>query len=145
VVARLDRLSRNAPFLLSILDSGVEVMFCDLPEVSGAMGRFVVGIMAHVTELEAGLVSERTKAALAAARQRGVRLGATGADVLAPRWKIEADQRAQALRPMMEELQAKGLSRRGIARALTKRKVPTPRGGRWHAETVGKVLERIGS
>ena len=78
VVGKLDRLARDTRFLLSVLDSGVEVLFCDLPHIPGAMGRFVVTQMAAVAELEAGLISERTKAGLAVARQRGVKLSRQG-------------------------------------------------------------------
>jgi DNA invertase Pin-like site-specific DNA recombinase len=55
VIAKLDRLARNTAFLLTIIDSGVNVLFCDLPHVSGAMGRFLVTQMAAVAELEAGI------------------------------------------------------------------------------------------
>ena len=54
VVAKLDRLSRNVSFLLKLIDSGVEVLFADLPELNGAMGRFMLTTMASVAELEAG-------------------------------------------------------------------------------------------
>jgi Resolvase, N terminal domain len=73
-------------FLLKLIDSGVEVLFADLPELNGAMGRFMLTTMASVAELEAGLVSERTKAALKAAKARGVKLGRHGAEVLAPQY-----------------------------------------------------------
>jgi len=68
IVAKLDRLSRNVAFLLKLIDAGVEVLFGDLPELNGAMGKFVLITMANVAELEAGLISERTKAALKAAK-----------------------------------------------------------------------------
>jgi hypothetical protein len=54
VVAKLDRLTRNVKFMLTLLDSGVEVLFCDMPEVSGAMGRFLLTTMASTAQLEAG-------------------------------------------------------------------------------------------
>ena len=74
--AKLDRLSRNVPFLRALIASDVDLVFCDLPNVPpGAMGRFLLTQMASVAELEAGLTSERTKAALAAAKARGVKLG----------------------------------------------------------------------
>jgi DNA invertase Pin-like site-specific DNA recombinase len=111
-----------------VLDSGVEVLFCDLPHIPGAMGRFVVTQMAAVAELEAGLISERTKAGLAVARKRGVKLGATGA-WLARKHRAEAKVRAQQLAPVIRELQQRGLSMNGIAAELRKRKVATPRGG----------------
>jgi DNA invertase Pin-like site-specific DNA recombinase len=143
VVAKLDRLSRSVSFLLRLIESGVEVLFADLPDVAGAMGKFILTQMAAVAELEAGLVSERTKAALAAARARGVRLGVTGADILAPRWKAEAKARAGELAPVVRDLQAKGYSLRGMATELTRRKVKTPRGGQWSAQTVKMVVGRL--
>jgi DNA invertase Pin-like site-specific DNA recombinase len=77
VFAKLDRLTRNVDLLRSLVASDVDLVFCDLPHVpAGAMGRFLLTQMASVAELlEAGLVSERTKAALAAAKARGVKLG----------------------------------------------------------------------
>ncbi len=107
VVAKLDRLSRNVSFLLKLIDSGVEVLFADLPELNGAMRRFMLTTMASVAELEAGLISERTKAALKAAKARGVRLGRHGAEVLAPKFKEEARHRAAQLEPVITELRSK--------------------------------------
>src|SRR5258705_7082242 len=75
VFAKLDRLSRNVDLLRSLVASDADLVFCDLPHVPpGAMGRFLLTQIAAVAELEAGLISERTKAALAAAA-RGVKLG----------------------------------------------------------------------
>lgn len=142
VVAKLDRLSRNTRFLLTLIESGVDVLFAHLPEVRGAMGKFILTQMAAIAELEAGLTGERTKAALAAAKQRGVRLGVTGAE-RAARYKAEAVARAVELAPILRDLQQQGLSLRGIAVALTKRRVPTPRGGTWHPQLVARVLERL--
>ena len=143
VVAKLDRLSRNVSFLLKLIDSGVEVLFADLPELNGAMGRFMLTTMASVAELEAGLVSERTKAALKAAKVRGVKLGRYGAEVLAPQYRAEARQRAQELQPIIAELKSKGLSLAKIAGELNKRKIATPRGGRWDHSSVRNVINRL--
>ena len=143
IVAKLDRLTRNVAFLLKLIDAGVEVLFCDLPELNGAMGRFVLIVMASVAELEAGLISERTKAALKAARARGVRLGRHGAEVLAPQYRKEARQRAEQLGPKMTELRGTGLSLTKIAAELNKQRVPTPRGGRWDHSSVGNVMQRL--
>jgi DNA invertase Pin-like site-specific DNA recombinase len=129
-------------FLLRLIESGVEVLFADLPELNGAMGKFVLITMANVAELEAGLISERTKAALKAAKARGVRLGRHGAEVLAPKYRDEARQRAEQLEPIIAEL--KGLSLAKIAAELNRRKVPTPRGGRWDHSSVRNVMQRTG-
>ena len=56
VIAKLDRLARSARFLLELVDSGVDILFCDLPQVSGPAGRFLLTSMAGVAELEAGLI-----------------------------------------------------------------------------------------
>jgi DNA invertase Pin-like site-specific DNA recombinase len=143
VVAKLDRLSRNVSFLLKLIESGVEVLFSDLPELNGAMGKFVLITMANVAELEAGLISERTKAALKAAKARGVKLGRHGAEVLAPKFKEEALQRAVELEPLLTELKGQGLSLAKIAAELNKRKVPTPRCGRWDHSSVRNVMQRL--
>src|SRR5215475_3752905 len=108
IVAKIDRLSRNVSFLLKLIEAGVEVLFADLPDLNGAMGKFVLITMANVAELEAGLISERTKAALKAAKARGARLGRHGAEVLASQYRDEALQRARELEPLIRELQEKG-------------------------------------
>ena len=142
-MAKLDRLSRNVSFLLKLIEAGVEVLFADLPELNGAMGKFVLITMANVAELEAGLISERTKAALKAAKARGVKPGRHGAEVLAPKYRKEARQRAKQLEPIIRELQDKGYSRNRIAAELNRRKVPTPRRGHWDHSSVRNVLNRL--
>jgi DNA invertase Pin-like site-specific DNA recombinase len=140
VVAKLDRLTRNVRFMLTLLDSGVEVLFCDMPDVTGAMGRFILTGMANVAELEAGLISERTKAGLAQSKKK---LGRTGAEILAPKYRAEAKTRAEQLAPLIRELQRDGYSMRGIADQLGKRKVATPRGGAWHPQLVKRIVQRL--
>src|SRR5260221_14549124 len=75
VVRRVDRLTRSVAFLSRLLEAGVDVRFADLPQIEGATGRFMLQQMVAVAELEAGMISARTKAALAMARKRGVKLG----------------------------------------------------------------------
>jgi DNA invertase Pin-like site-specific DNA recombinase len=138
VVAKLDR--RNVRFLITLIDSGVEVLFGDLPDVTGAMGRFILIGMANVAELEAGLISERTKAGLAQSKKK---LGRHGAEVLAPKYRAEAKARAEQIAPVISELQRDGYSMRGIAVELDHRKVPTPNGGTWHPQTVKRIVQRL--
>jgi DNA invertase Pin-like site-specific DNA recombinase len=154
IVAKVDRLTRSVAFLSRLLEAGVEVLFCDLPAIEGPTGRFMLQQMAAVAELEAGLISARTKAALAAAKARGVKLGGTnphkltdadralGRGVIAKRAADKAADYASIIR----ELQSAGVtSLTGIAAALTERGIPTPKGlqGAWQAVQVGRVLARM--
>ena len=75
IVANVSRLTRSVAFLSRLLEAGVDVRFCDLPKIEGPTGRFMLEQMAAVAELEAGLISTRTKVALAAAKARGKKLG----------------------------------------------------------------------
>src|SRR5258706_801459 len=75
VVSKMDRLTRNVAFLSRLLEAGVDVRFADLPQIEGATGRFLLQQMVAVAELEAGMISKRTKDALAAAKRRGTKLG----------------------------------------------------------------------
>ena len=157
LVAKLDRLSRNVPFLRSLIEGDVDVAFCDMPHVPpGAMGRFLLTQMAAVAELEAGLISERTKAALAAAKARGVKLGGdrghrpeappdarAGGRASAAARSRAADRAAFRLLPLIEELRAGGASSlHALAAALNARAVPSPRGGAWTATAVRRGLLR---
>lgn len=153
VVAKLDRLARNAHFLGTILQSGVQVVFLDLPNLgSGPVPTFILQQLASVAELEAGLISQRTKAALAQARARGVVLGGdrghkpTRATIEAGAAgkRSAADRRAGDLRVLIEQVIADGhASYRAIAAALNDRQIPTPSGGgAWQATTVSRVMKR---
>src|SRR5215470_974166 len=72
VVAKLDRLTRSVAFLSRLLEAGVDVRFADLPAIEGVTGKFLLQQMAAVAELEAGMISKRTKDALAASKCKGV-------------------------------------------------------------------------
>jgi DNA invertase Pin-like site-specific DNA recombinase len=75
VVSKVDRLTHSVAFLSRLLEAGVDVRFADLPQIEGATGRFMLQQMVAVAELEAGMISSRTKAALAAAKRRGTKFG----------------------------------------------------------------------
>lgn len=145
VVAKVDRLARNVRFLEEILGSGVEVIFCDIPQVQGAMGRFILQQMAAVAQLEAGLISERTKAALAATKERGTKLGGFRGVKVDPALgraakSNKASDFASQIRPIAREIQTAGVSLHGVAAELTARGIPAPRGGAWSAGQVRRIL-----
>jgi DNA invertase Pin-like site-specific DNA recombinase len=143
VVARLDRLTRDTAFLLTLINSGIEPLFCNMPQIPGAMGKMVLTVMAACAELEAGLVSERTKAALAEAKRKGKRIG--GANRKSAEIAAAAAERAAELRPIIDEIKAElpKASANQIAIALNNRRIPTPTGARWHAQSVIRVLQRL--
>ena len=153
VVAKVDRLTRSVGFLSMLLDVGVDVRFADLPQIEGTAGRFMLKQMALVAELEAGFISDRTKAALAAAKRRGKKLGGfrAGAKLTMKARQKGANANAEAaatraadLAPVITELQASGAtSLRAIASALNDRGIPTARGSKWFAASVRDVLARI--
>ena len=103
--------------------------------------RLTLHILAAVAEHEREMISVRTKAALAAAKARGKALGRHGAEILAPAYKAAAQARAEELRPILTEIA--GRSTRAIAAELTARGIPTPRGGRWQAQSVANVLRHL--
>jgi DNA invertase Pin-like site-specific DNA recombinase len=145
VIAKLDRLSRDAHFLLGLEKSGIDFVAVDMPNAN----RMTVGIMAVVAEEERRMISARTKAALAAARARGVKLGGmrAGHHKVDPSLGRQAltmasDAFAARVAPVAKDLQASGLSLRQIAADLTERGVETMRGGAWTAAAVRNVLLR---
>ncbi len=144
VIAKLDRLTRDTRFMLEIADSGVPTVFCDLPELpAGPTGRFMLTMLAAVAELEAGLISQRTRAALQAAKARGVKLGVTGKE-RARENRAAADAFARNLKPVLEELAAENItSVRKVADALNERGIETSRRGRWHPTSVSRLLARL--
>jgi DNA invertase Pin-like site-specific DNA recombinase len=153
VVAKVDRLTRSVGFLSRLLEAGVDVRFADLPTIEGPTGRFMLQQMAAVAELEAGLISSRTKAALSAAKARGRQLGGNRGVRLSDAAKFKgreaqarhALRRATDLAPLLEELRAGGAhSPTEVARALTARGIPTARGGTtWSAPQVLRIQERL--
>jgi DNA invertase Pin-like site-specific DNA recombinase len=140
VIAKLDRLSRNLAFIATLMDSGVEFVAVDNPHAT----RLTLHILAAVAEHEREMIADRTKAALRAAKARGIRLGRNGADRLAPAYRAEAIERARQLAALLAELKSAGMSARQMAMQLTARDIPTLTGARWHAQTVIRMLDRAG-
>lgn len=156
VIAKMDRLSRNAHFLLGLEEAGIDFVAAD----NSTANRLTVGIMAMVAEEEGRQISARTKAALQAAKARGTKLGGRrlsktdGQPVtitaemraagIAARQQRSAS-RAADIAPTIKSLQAAGAtSLRAIAAALNEQGIPTARGGGlWSAVQVARVLERL--
>jgi DNA invertase Pin-like site-specific DNA recombinase len=139
IIAKLDRLARNVHFISGLLESGVDFVAVDNPHAN----KLMVHLLAAFAEHEREQISQRTKDALAAAKARGIRLGRNGADTLAPQYRAQAVERAHQLAPVLAELKRAGMSARAMAAELTARGIATPNAGRWHAQTVLRVIARI--
>jgi DNA invertase Pin-like site-specific DNA recombinase len=148
LIAKLDRLARNVAFIANLLESGVEVTAADMPEAN----RFMLHVMAAVAEQEGRAISERTKAALAAAKARGAKLGWSNPERASEQRqaakkgaavnRAKADELAANVQPIVKELQGEGMSLRRIAATLNERGIKTARGGVWAAATVRNILAR---
>ena len=149
LVAKLDRLSRDAAFLLNLQKSGVRFTVADTPEAT----ELTIGLLAVIAQHEAALISQRTKDALQAAKARGVKMGnPKGAAHIAGKYldrahagnRRKAQQRAEALRATIEAIRAEGvMSGNGIAKRLNEAEIATSRGTRWSARTVLDLLARL--
>lgn len=155
IIAKLDRLSRNAAFLLKLIEGtgSLPIVICDLPNLPGGpVGKFMLTQFAAVAELEAGLISQRTRQALAAAKARGVRLGNPAlragdgklAELASVAWSRIADEKARSILPYVHQARASGArTLREVAEALELRGIRAPNGGtKWSPSQVSRVENR---
>lgn len=149
LIAKLDRLARNVAFIARLMESDVRFIACDMPTADP----FRLHIEAAVAEEEARKISQRTKAALAAAKAKGVTLGGfrgryLSADDLTAGIKVRQDNAATfaaRMMPAINDAKSAGASSlRDIAAALTARGITTQRGGEWTAMQVSRVLKVAG-
>ena len=146
VIAKLDRLARSVAFISAIMESGVEFIAADMP----AANRLTIQIMAVIAENEARMISERTKAALAAAKARGVVLGNRASAIAAQPMAREviakqADNHADNVLPTLRQIVKSGAqSVHVVAEQLNLRGVRTARGGQWHGTTILNLIRRRG-
>jgi len=150
IVAKLDRLSRDVHFISGLMKHRVRFV---VTELGTDADPFMLHLYAALAEKERALISQRTKAALAAAKARGQILGnpkgaahlrAYGNTKAVEAVRAEAQARAEALGRVIEELRGEGVtSANGLAKALNERQIATPRGGRWTARSVLNVLQRL--
>ena len=148
LIAKLDRLARNVAFISNLMESGVEFTAVDFPQAN----RLTIHVLAAVAEYEASAISARTKAALAAAKARGVRLGGDRGGVIASQAAkgnqasavvriAKAEKRASDLLPVIEQIRKDGaVSLRQISEALNELSIPAARGGEWSAVQVQRIL-----
>ncbi len=151
VAARLDRITRRAHTLSQLLEDGYSIRAADMPGADDLMMR----IYAAMAQKERELISERTKAALGAAKARGICLGGDrgyrpsagpNSHAAAVSRREAAEQAAHRLLLEVDRLRGEGVvSRQALARALTESGVPAPGGGgTWTHTTVGRLLARTG-
>lgn len=151
IVAKLDRLARNVEFTARLMNSGVEFVCCDNPHAN----RLTIHILAAMAEYERDQISQRTKAGLAAAKARGVKLGTNSnlSDVARAKGVAAAtearcrfaDERAKDLKTVIEEIKRDGcVTDYAIAAALNDRREPTLSGrGKWYPSTVSRLVKRL--
>lgn len=165
LIAKLDRLSRNAHFLLGLQEAGVDFVCADMPNAN----TLTIGIMALIAQEERKMISKRTKDALAAAKKRGTKLGGRRRKIIGKDAKgkpiygdvakgsvegraaavraitARADARAADLAPTIEDIRVSGAtSLNAIAAALVERGITTPRGkAAWSATQVANLLARL--
>jgi len=133
IFAKLDRLSRNAAFILTLMEKGVRIRCADMPDAD----EFQLHLYAILAHKERRMISDRTKAALEAAKQRGVKLGGA-------RGQDESKAHAESIRPFIQSLNAGGITTpAAIARELNQRGYRTLRDGMWHSNQVTRLLERL--
>ncbi|RYC66256.1 recombinase family protein [Spirosoma sordidisoli] len=142
IIAKLDRLGRNVAFIANLMESRVDFLAVDNPHAN----RLMVHMLAAFAEHEREQISTRTKAALQAAKRRGVELGRHGREVESKKNAKAADQFAQTMRTTINELKAEGFTTvREISEELNRREVETFRksGQRWHPTSVQRLLKRL--
>jgi DNA invertase Pin-like site-specific DNA recombinase len=143
-VAKLDRLSRDVHFVSGLMAHRVPFLVAELgPDVDP----FILHLFAALAEKERAMIATRTKAALAAAKARGVKLGgpklAEAREAATASLKALADRNASNVLPIIREIQRTGAaSLHQIADALNARGISTPRGGKWYAKSVSNLLAR---
>ncbi len=140
VIAKLDRLARSVAFISNLMESGVEFLAVDMPQAN----RLTLHILAAVAEHEREMISQRTRAALAAAKTRGARLGNPRPDMM--KITAQASQQAMMFRnkmaPLVIALRSEGRTLRGVAAELNARGVASAQGRQWHAASVRVVLRQ---
>lgn len=139
VIAKLDRLARNVHFISGLMESGIDFVAADMPSAD----RFMLHIYAAMAEEEGRRISERTKAALAAAKERGVELGKNGKQ-LAKANREEANKFAKSIAGQFSNLGiTTDMTMQEIAERLNEAGIKTKEGNIWYKTTVSRLLKRM--
>lgn len=142
IIAKLDRLARNVHFVSGLLETGCDFVAADMPQANKVM----IQMHAVMSEWERDQISIRTKAALAAAKARGVKLGIAGKDNLKQNIeerKSAADLFALTLSGVIQSFKASGLSQRAIVAQLNQVGIRTAKGGEWSLIQLQRVMHRV--
>ena len=139
LIAKLDRFSRRVSFIAGIMEQGIGLVVAEMPNATD----FQLHIFAALAQEERRLISERTRNALAEAKKRGVELGRHG-KVLAERNRIDADRRAEELRPVIEPMVEAGMTLGEIAHRLNLMGMKPVRGQHFHSQQVKAIMQRMG-
>ncbi len=154
LIAKMGSLAQNVSFLSTLMESGVDFAAADIPQAN----KSTLAAMIQAAMRQRDVMGQRTKTALAKAKERGIKLGRYGREVLAPRNSRKALEWALRLKGELDHMLSQGLSTRQMASKLNKRGVPTfrqesqwhkfpanpglPR-SRWHPTTVHRLLKRL--
>ena len=151
IVAKLDRLSRNVAFTSKLLESDVEIVFCDFPQAN----RLILHIISSIAEYEAGLISQRTKQSLQAKKARGIKLGKS--DNLMNKFeqaiynssrtnKAKAENNPNNMRAiaLLRSLSMQGKSLSEMTDLLNEQGFVTSKGCQFHITQVKRLLVRVG-
>lgn len=139
LLAKIDRLARNVHFVSGLIETGVDFIAADMPNANKVM----IQMHAVMSEWERDQISERTKAALEAAKARGVVLGATGPGnirVCNELRQQKALEFREQLRPILDSMQAQGLTRRAMVERFNALDIKAPMGGRWSLGQVQRLI-----
>lgn len=150
IVAKLDRLSRNVAFTSRLLESDVEIVFCDFPQAN----RLILHIISSIAEYEANLISQRTRQSLQAKKNRGVKLGMASNLMSKHRQAIENSRKTNRAKAennpnnrraiaLLRTLISQNLSLTEMTALLNEQGFVAPNGGMFQITQVKRLIDRI--
>lgn len=144
VIAKLDRLARNVHFISGLLETGIDFVDASMPQANKVM----IQMHAVMSEWERDQIAARTKAAMAAAKARGVKIGVKGPENLKrniEERQQQANEFALKLQPLIKSFRTQGLTLRACVDQLNSMKIPSATGKEWHVTQLRRVMARFDS